>query len=429
MLFRDITLLDENLKVKEHQYVGIEKGKIDYIGDQKPEKDYGDVYEGKDRLLMSAFYNAHAHTPMVLMRGYGENLVLSDWLHRLIFPFEAKLKKNDVYYGMLLGIAEMVRFGVISTTDMYMQGEMMIKAAIESGVKGNYGFGLTCFDDKDLKDIPAYHETKSLFETYHLAEDERIKIDVSIHGEYTSTPKVVKAFADYAKKIQGRVNLHLSETSEEHEACKKRHGKTPAKYFYDLGVFDQPATAAHCVYLEEEDFALLSEKGVTVASCPVSNLKLASGVANIKKMYEEGIAVAIGTDSVASNNSINFIEEMKFFALLQKGIYKDPTLITPDQTIYAATLAGAKAQGRMDAGRIKIGNRADLIVVDLSAPHMQPVHHLKNNLIYSASGSDVLMTMCDGKIVYKEGEFPTIDVERAIYETNQSKNQILQQLI
>ena len=189
-----------------------------------------------------------------------------------------------------------------------------------------------------------------------------------------------------------------------------------------------PATAAHCVWIEGEDFDILKEKDVTVATNPVSNMKLASGVCNVPKLLDMGINVAIGTDSVASNNSLNFFEEMKVMALAAKVKFSDPTAVTPEQVLRAATVNGAKSQGRTDCGLLREGNRADLIVVDIDKPNMHPVHKLINNLAYSASGSDVLMTMADGKVLYQNGEYKTIDIEKTIFEAGKATEKILKQL-
>lgn len=225
------------------------------------------------------------------------------------------------------------------------------------------------------------------------------------------------------------MHVHVSETMSEHEECKQRHGgRTPARLLCDLGAFDVPAVAAHCVWAEEEDMEIFREKGVTVATCPVSNLKLASGVCNVPALMKKGVNVAIGTDSVASNNSLNFIEEMKFFALLNKERRNDPTIITPKETLYAATRAGALSQGRTDCGILAVGKKADLTVIDIDQPHMRPVHDLANNIVYSASGSDVVLTMADGKVLYRDGDFLTIDVERAAAETERACRNILSQL-
>ncbi|MDD3168310.1 MAG: amidohydrolase [Eubacteriales bacterium] len=429
MLFKNITILDADLNRRDNMYVGIKGETIDYIDTVEPKEDYGDQYDGKGRLLMSGFFNSHAHTPMTLLRGYGENMSLQDWLTKRIFPFEDKLNGEAVYAGMLLGIAESLRFGIVSTTDMYYFGDEMAKAILESGVKNNLGRGVVNFsEDGDISDLQGFQETKHLFETYHNAGNGKLRVDISLHGEYTSNPKTALHLAEYMKSVGANMHVHVSETEFEQEECKKRHGMTPVQYLSRNGLFDTKATAAHCVWLEEEDFDILAEKGVTVASCPISNLKLASGVCNIPLLLKKGVNVAIGTDSVASNNSLNMIEEMKVFAIVNKGKQFNPTLITPKETIRAATFAGAKGQGRDDCGKLAVGFKADLVVMDLSQPNMHPVHDLATNLVYSASGSDVLLTMADGRILYQNGEYRTIDIEKTIYEAGKSTNRILGEL-
>lgn len=428
MLFRNITMLDENFQIQNNMYVGIEQERISYISNEMPEKDFGRIYEGEGKLLMSGFVNTHAHSPMTLMRGYGENLALQDWLNQKIFPFEDKLTKEAVYWGTLLAMAESIRYGIVSTTDMYYFSEDMIRAIEESGTKNNISRSITCFNDSDLWELESAKEMKSIYETWHNAADGRIRVDMSIHAEYTSTPKIVRQMAEYTSSIGTNMHVHLSETKKEHEECKKRHGMTPAAYFERLGLFETPTTAAHCVWLEEEDFDILKEKNVTAASNPVSNMKLASGICNVPKLLEKGINVTLGTDSVASNNSLNFMEEMKCLATGAKVRSGDPTAVTPEQALKAATLAGAKSQGRTDCGCIKEGNRADLIVLDVSGPNMHPVHNMVNNIVYSASGSDVILTVADGKILYEDGQYRTIDIEKTIYEANRATQAILDTL-
>jgi 5-methylthioadenosine/S-adenosylhomocysteine deaminase len=429
MLFKNITILDEKFDTRNNMYVGIKGDTVDYIGTEAPKEDYGDQYDGKGKYLMSGFFNSHAHTPMTLMRGYGENMSLQDWLTKRIFPFEDKLNSEAVYAGMLLGIAESLRFGIVSTTDMYYFGDDMARAILESGVKNNLGRGVVNFSEEgDINDLTGFQETKHLFETYHNEGNGRLKVDVSLHGEYTSNPKTALHLAEYMKSVGANMHVHVSETEFEHEECKKRHGLTPVQYLSKHGIFDTKATAAHCVWLEGDDFDILAEKNVTVASCPISNLKLASGVCNIPLLQNKGVNVAIGTDSVASNNSLNMIEEMKVFAIANKGKQYDPTLITPAETLKAATFAGARGQGRDDCGKLAVGFKADLIVMDLSKPNMRPVHDLANNIVYSASGSDVLLTMVDGKVLYQNGEYLTIDIEKTIFEAEKATNRILGEL-
>lgn len=428
MLFKNITILDKDFIPRENMYVGIKGEIIDYIDNVEPEGDYGESYDGKGKLLMSGFYNAHAHTPMTLLRGYGENLSLQDWLTKRIFPFESKLNGAAVYAGMLLGIAESLRFGIVSTTDMYYFCDDMAKAVLESGVKNNLSRGVVNFTEDDIAFLPGFIETKSLFENYHNEGNGRLKVDVSLHAEYTSNPKTAGHLAKYAVQTGANIHVHVSETQFEHNECKKKYGMTPVQYLNHHGIFDTKATAAHCVWLEGEDFDILSDKGVTVASCPVSNLKLASGVCNVPLLLSKGVNVAIGTDSVASNNSLNMIEEMKFFTIVNKGKQLDPTLITPVDALRAATIAGAKSQGREDCGKLAVGFKADLIVLDLSKANMYPVHDMATNIVYSASGSDILLTMVDGKVLYKNGEYLTIDLEKAIYNAEKETKRILGEL-
>lgn len=429
MLFKDITVIDENFNVLNNAYVAVTEDKISYVGQSRPDGEFGREYDGKGKLLMSGFINAHAHSPMTLMRGYGENLKLQDWLNTRIFPFEAHLDSNAVYWGTLLAMAESLQYGIVSTSDMYYFCDDMVKAVIDSGAKANVSRSITNFTDQPAQSLESYQEMKDLYQTYHNAENGRIKIDMSLHAEYTSNPQTARALAEYAKEIEDTVmHIHVSETRSEHEECIARHGMTPAAYLADAGLFDVPALAAHCVYSTEEDLDLFREKGVAVATNPVSNMKLASGICDASKILEKGVGLAIGTDSVASNNSLDFFEEMKVLAIGNKVSKLDPQAMTPVQILHAATMGGAKAQRRNDCGCIKEGQKADIIVVDITGPNMHPVHNIINNLVYSCNGSAVVMTMVDGRILYENGEFLTIDVEKTIFEATKATEKILGKL-
>lgn len=429
MIFKNISILDEKFQLQENMYVGIKNDKIDYIGKEMPQNDYGDSYEGKGKLLMSGFYNSHAHSPMTLLRGYGENLALQDWLNQRIFPFEAKLDGNAVYWGTMLAMAESIRYGIVSTTDMYYFCEDMFRAIDESGSKNNIGRGVTNFSDASLYDLESFAEMKSLYANYHNGANGRVKVDMSLHAEYTSNPKTVQQMAEYTMSIGANMHVHVSETKLEHEECKARHnGLTPIQYLNSLGLLDSKTTAAHCVWVEPEDMDIIKEKGVTVASNPISNLKLSSGVCNVPELLRRGINVAIGTDSVSSNNSLNFIEEMKVFAIASKEKYKDPTVVTPIETLTAATITGAQGQGRDDCGKLAVGYKADLIIIDIMRPNLVPVHKMVNNIVYSACGGDIVLTMVDGKVLYKNGVYTTIDIEKTIFEADKATQKILRML-
>ena len=428
MLFEHIDYLDENFNVKKDAFIGVKDGKIAYIGAEKPEGDWGETYNGKHRIMMPGFVNAHSHAPMTLLRGYGENLPLDRWLNEKIFPFEDKLTDNAIAASTTLACAEMIRFGTVSFSDMYFFSQTMAKSILDSGIKCNLSRGLTVFSDQDYEQLDAYKDNMDLLKNYQNAGNGRLKIDLCIHSEYTTTPKVVEAVAKHAKSENVNMHIHLSETKKEHEECKQRHGKTPAKYFADLGLFDQPTTAAHCVWVEDGDIELLKKYNVTVACNPVSNMKLASGFAPIPKMLEKGINVALGTDGCASNNNLNIMQDLYLFALLYKGVTGDPTVVTPKQALMTATLNGFKSQGRPDSGKIAVGQKADIIVLDTDVPYMYPATDMVCNLVYAAQGNDIKLTMVDGKVLYKDGEYLTIDIERAKAQTQMHTDAILQQL-
>ena len=328
MLFKNITVFADNKTVRPDCFVVTEADRITYIGDNKPDKYFGREYDGRGKLLLPAFFNAHSHLAMTPLRGFGENLPLQEWLQTRIFPFEEQLSDEDIFWGALGGITEALRFGIASCSDMYLCNETIVRAVVGAGVKANIGVDLLCFDDRNLAELPQFALLDHLLKTYDGADGGRVRIACSVHAEYTSTEKIVRQAADYAQKKECLVHLHLSETEKEHNECKQRHeNKTPAQYFRDCGLFARPATAAHCIWLEDEDFEILRDCGVSVASCPKSNLKLGSGICNAQKLLDMGINLAIATDGVASNNNLNMLEEMKVFALLQNGLGHSPEFI------------------------------------------------------------------------------------------------------
>lgn len=428
MLFSNISILDENLDFKPNMYVAVQGDRIKYVGSERPQGSFGREHDGTGKLLMSGFYNAHAHSPMTLLRGYGENMYLQDWLQKRIFPFEEKLTAEAVHAGTMLAMAESIRFGIVSSTDMYYFCDDIADAVIKTGAKMNIGRGITNFTSKGLYELESFAEAKKLVETLHNKENERIKIDLSIHAEYTSNERTVREMGAYVQETGLNMHVHVSETQKEHEECIERHGKTPIAYFADCGVLDTHTTAAHCVFITEDDRDIMKDKGVSVACNPVSNLKLASGVCNVPALLSKGINVAIGTDGVASNNSLNFLEEVKYFALLSKERFADPTLITPKQALYAATRAGAISQGRMDCGLVKEGFKADLIVIDTKKPNYHPIHDMATNLVYSSAGSDIDLTMVDGKVLYENGNYKTLDISKVIEDADRETAKNLRRL-
>lgn len=428
VLFRDVKYLTPDFAVKEGS-VAVSGRDIVYIGEQPPEMAAppDTVIDGRGKMLLPGLFNIHTHLAMELLRGYGENLSLQDWLFTRIFPFEAKLNSEAIYWGAQLAIAESLRFGVVSSTDMYMDVDAVCRAAAESGYKLNAALMAPVGGDKEAE--KPFLGAAAALKNWHGYDEGRIKIDSVIHAEYTTDEEICLMMRDVALANGLNMHLHLSETKLEHEECKQRHGGlTPAGWFAKLGVFDAPTTAAHAVWAEPADMQLFLAHGVSVAHNPVSNLKLASGIAPIPAMLAAGVNVGLGTDSSASNNNQNLWEEMKLMAILHKANSGDPTVITPRQVLAAATAHGAMAQGRANTGAIAVGKRADLQLLNIDQPHLQPCHDWLNNLVFSAQGSDVVLTMVDGRILYRDGEYTTLDVPKIIFEVERQRRRILAEL-
>lgn len=430
-LFEDISVIDENFECRKHAYVGIDGNTISYIGENPPDggHSYAQTYKGTDRLLMPALYNAHAHAPMTLLRGYAENLPLDRWLNEKCWPFEAKMTPEDNYWATLLACAEMVRYGVVGFSDMYYATPERAKATIEAGLKANICEGLIAFEPKPYSEYPVSAQNEEFVRTLHNAADGRIKIDYCIHAEYTSNEQTCRDIVEVLKENGLRLHLHLSETKKEVDECRERHsGLSPVEYFESLGAFDVPCTAAHCVWVDDNDMEILKRHGVFVANNPASNMKLGSGFAPIPEMLKRGINVCLGSDGMASNNNHNLLSDLYMMSLIYKGYNLDPTAIEPAQALRAATLTGALSQGREDCGAIKVGNRADLCVIDTHGPQWCPMTDPIYNVVYAGDGSDVVLTMCDGRIVYDNGNWPTIDLEAAKDEVAKRAKRIISEL-
>lgn len=422
LLFHDITTMDECGNAHTHRHIVVEGDRITGIFDARPVGKFDRVIDGKNKLLMPALYNCHAHTAMTLFRGYGEDMPLQSWLNDCIFPAEDRLTSEAVYNASMLAIAEMLKNGIVSFSDMYFFSEDTIRAVAETGMKANIARCITCFNPEETKDTDTrLLEALALYNAYHNSYDGRIKMDMSVHAEYTTLPHAVKYVADAAKELGLHMHVHMSETESEHNECMARNGgKTPAQHFAALGVFDVPTVAAHCVWVSDEDVALMAEKGVFAAHNPVSNIKLGSGMMPILKMHRAGVKVVLGTDGAASNNRLDILREMNVAAMLQKGHDRVCDAMKASDIIPLATVNGAMAQGRADCGKLVCGAKADLILLDLDTPNNIPCYAPATSVIYSATGADVRMTMVDGRILYENGQFTTLDIEAVKYKMRET---------
>ena len=405
-------LMDDQNTVLPNAYVEVEGTRIRSVGTQRPWGPFDQEIDCKGNVLMPGFVNAHTHVPMTAMRGYGDGNNLQDWLNNYIFPVEARWDDRAVRACTALGLAEMIASGVTCIADMYMRTDIIAQEVASAGISANLSVGGVLFSegfDPDTNhDCVAQRE---LTEKWHNYNDGQIRVDASIHGEYTSRAELWQWMADYAREHQLGMHVHISETKAEHEACIARHGKTPIQILNNYGVWDTRAIAAHCVWTTPEDWAIMAEKGISAIHNPISNLKLGSGIAPIPAMKKAGVNVCLGTDGVSSNNCTDFFSDLKFAAILHNGANCDPLALLPADALRMATRDGGAALGRK-TGMIQGGYEADLILVDFSHLNLTPCHSVLSNLAYAAHGTDVCMNMARGKVIYKDGDFLTIDLER-----------------
>jgi len=409
--------------------VGISGRKINYISETgKPEalkEKPARTIDGTHKVLMPGMYNCHTHAAMTLLRGCAGDRALEDWLFNHIIPMEEKLKlaPDTIYTGTMLAIAEMVASGTIAFSDMYFFADEIAHAAYDAGVLANVCNAVIGFD-KDSYDFHkdnVYTQSLNVLEQYHNKDGGRIKLDASIHGVYTSFAPAWKQVTDFAAKHNLGLHIHLSETKTEQDNCIAAYGMTPSQVFSQHGVFDLPCLAAHGVWVSDDDIAILAEKNVHIAHNPLSNLKLASGLAPVDKMLKAGVNVVLGTDGMASNNSHDLFEEIKMASLLQKYAVMDPTAAPAMSVLEMASKGGAKAQGReKESGMLAIGYDADMLMIDFDNPRQTACYDPALNLAYSTTGRDVEMTICRGKVLYEKGEYKTIDIEKLLFEARQA---------
>lgn len=352
-------------------------------------------------LLMPGFKNCHAHGPMTFLRSFADDLPLQEWLNEKIFPAEAKLQEEDIYVLMQLAILEYIRGGITTSFEMYFHPEMIAQACMDMGFRvviSGTVFGM------EEPVTEAVHTLVHDYETFHQAHP-LVDYRLGFHSEYSCCKTLLQEIAGLARQYQAPVYMHNSETEREVAGCMERYGKTPVQLMDELNLFAYGGAGHHLVYTTKEDRNILREKGVYVVTNPSSNLKLASGIAPVKEYLDEGIRVAIGTDGPASNNSLNFFKEIYLTAALQKVKYHNAAAIAPFDVLKMATTNGARLLGLSDCEGIAEGRQADLILIDLDRPNMQPVNHIVNNLVYSGSNDNVILTMIAGKVLYDNGTY------------------------
>lgn len=412
ILFRNAVLvtLDPRQPALSDACLAVSDGKIEAVG-EAPEGRFDRVIDASGLILMPGLVNAHTHSPMTLFRGLKDDCTLDEWLNGYIWPAEARLSREDYYWGSLLGIAEMLATGTTSVSDMYRASGEWMRAAMETGIKANICESIVADEDFDPRTHSGVLESRETVDKWNGFDHGRIRCDTSIQSCWQTSERLWRYIADFASERRIGIHVHLAETQNEMDHCRRRYGDSPVRLLERAGVFRNRVIAVHGIYLDEEDQRILKEHDACIVHDPASNLKCCCGFAHLKPYWEKDIHLALGTDGVCSNNSADMFDTIKLTSLVQKMLSGDPCFLPAEELLRMAVQEGLFSQGRTgEAGMLRPGLDADIIAVSAETPSMIPCLSPAANLVYSASGAMVRMTMVRGKILYENGEFTTIDM-------------------
>lgn len=403
---RVLTFGDE-IRISDDE-VWTDGDKICYVGRKKEEMpSFEREIDLKGDLLMPGFKNAHTHSAMTFVRSYADDLPLHEWLYEKIFPREAKLTDETVYYCAKLANMEYLTSGITSSFDMYFHNDAYVQANIDMGFRTVIVSSMNDFD-KDYTNVEReYLKFNGM--------NDLISYKIGFHAEYTTCMERMEYVASLVDKYKAPMFVHSSETKSEVEGCIERYGLTPTALFDRLGMYNYGGGGFHCVYMSDEDIEIYKKRGLWVVTNPASNLKLASGIAPISRYIAEGINLAIGTDGPASNNALDMFREMFLVTALAKYRENDAAACDANKVLEMACVGGARAMGLNDCDDIAVGKKADLIVIDLNRPNMRPLHNISKNIVYSGSKENVRLTMVNGRVLYENGEFFIGEDTESIY--------------
>lgn len=421
MIIKNTSVLRHNGDIQDADII-IEDDKIAFVGRVVNGNVLADhvknikIIDGKGKLAVPGFVNAHTHASMTLLRSFADDKKLMDWLQEDIWPIEAKMGREDIYIGAALAAVEMIRSGTTAFADMY--GPCMdevAKVVDESGLRGVLSRGLIGVVDGDKK----LQENIELFKEFHNTSEGRVTVMFGPHAIYTCPPEYLIKVANAASELGAEIHIHMNETLDEINGCIKDYGKRPFEVVNETGLFDQGTLAAHCVHLSPEEIEIIKEKNIRVAHNPGSNMKLASGIAPVPELLKEGVIVALGTDGASSNNNLDMLEEVKLAALLHKVNTLDPLAIPAAEALKLGTENGAAALGLQSVGRIEKDYKADIVLYDMKNAEWQPHYNPISLLVYSANSSSVDTVIVNGKVLMEHGELKTLDEEKILFNFNQ----------
>ena len=404
---RILTMIDDKIISAD---LVVDNNLIAYIGKESSSyAPFDRIIECNGNLLMPGFKNAHSHSAMVFLRSKADDVSLQEWLFDVVFPREERLIPSDIYYLNKLAYLEYVSSGITACFDHYFYPLEAEKAAREFGMRtlllGTFNMDTTGVDDLVRN-----------YNTLNSDNDGLVKYTVGFHAEYTTDDALLNGARDAINIVKCPFFTHIAETKKEVKECLERRQKTPAQFLYDEGLFKYGGGGFHCVYLSKEEVEIFKKNNLTIISCPASNAKLASGIAPLTYYWKEGINIALGTDSAASNNSLDMFKEMYLAATLQKVVNEDPKSIPAFEILKMATVNGAKAMGFDNADVLAPNKLADLIMIDLHKPNMQPLNNIVTNLVYAGNKDNVILTMINGRILYENGHYLINEDPEEIYK-------------
>ena len=415
ILIKNALILSPNTDFSEKQSILIKDDKIHEIGENISDENVSKVIDAEGKIALPGLVNTHTHLSMTLFRGLADDLSLDSWLNDHIWPMEANLNGEYCYIGALLGAVELIKSGTTTFSDMYFYMEDVARAVEDAGIRACLSYGMIDFGDEDKRKAEL-DENLNLFKNCNNMDDGRIKVFLGPHSPYTASKELLIKSRQIADEYNMKIHIHVSETQKEITDSLNEKGLRPFEYLDEIGFLGPDVIAAHCVWLDDREIDIIKKHDVKISHNPCSNMKLASGIAPISKLIENDICVGIGTDGASSNNNLDLIEELKTASLLQKVSTLDPKVLNSDDALAMGTINGARLLGlENEIGSIEVGKKADIILIDTNAPNMTPQSStLSSNVIYSANGSNVDTTICNGKILMENKKLTFLDEDEII---------------